>query len=361
MESYPFEYSALYSGQKVSKSSKLLPLSPFMNDERVLCVGGRLKFANVPRTSKNQMIVSKSHYLARLIIIDIHQRNLHTGREQTLCLIRNVYWIPSCRGLIRTVLKECLYCKRYTVKAKPTYMADLPKDRMLAGQKPFTSTGIDLFGPMLVKRTKGTRSNAALVKRYGIIFTCMTVRAIHLELTNDLSTDSFIMAPRRFKSRRGHVQVIRSDNGTNFVGAASELKDAFKTFDRSKVNRYCCEQEIDFQWIFNPPFSPWMGGAWESLIKSVKRALKAITLDRVFTDEALYTFLCETECIINQRPLTAISDDVNDFDTLTPNHFLIGEAHSNQSPGEFSSKEINQELFKQLPIFYGIVVERNIS
>ena len=108
---------------------------------------------------------------------------------------------------------------------------------------------------MLVKRAKGTRSNAALVKRYGIIFTCMTVRAIHLELTNDLSTDSFIMALRRFKSRRGHVQVIRSDNGTNFVGAASELKDAFKTFDRSKVNRYCCEQEIDFQWIFNPPFS----------------------------------------------------------------------------------------------------------
>ena len=84
-----------------------------------------------------------------------------------------------------------------------------------------------------------------------------------------------------------------------------------------------------------------MGGAWEYLIKSVKRALKAITLDRVFTDEALYTILCETECIINQRPLTAISDDVNDFDTLTPNHFLIGEAHLNQFSGEFSSKEIN--------------------
>ena len=112
MESYPFEYSALYSGQKVSKSSKLLPLSPFMNDERVLCVGSRLKFANVPRTSKNQTIVSKSHYLARLIIIGIHQRNLHTGRKHALCLICNVYWIPSCCGLIRTVLKECLYCKR---------------------------------------------------------------------------------------------------------------------------------------------------------------------------------------------------------------------------------------------------------
>ena len=76
------------------------------------------------------MIVSKSHYLARMIITDIYQRNLPTGREQTLCLIRNCYWILSCRDLIRTVLRECLYCKRYTVKAKTTYMADLPKDRM---------------------------------------------------------------------------------------------------------------------------------------------------------------------------------------------------------------------------------------
>ena len=145
-----------------------------MNDETVLCVGSRLKFANEPHTSKNQMIISKSHFHAHLLIIDIHQHNLHFGREQTLCLICNVYWVPSCHGLIMTVLK------------------DLPKDRMLAGQKPFTNTGIDLFGPMLVKRTKETRSNAALVKRYGIIFTCMTVRVIHLELTNDLPTDSFI-------------------------------------------------------------------------------------------------------------------------------------------------------------------------
>ena len=147
------------------------------------------------------MIVSRSHYLAHLIITDIHQRNSHTGREQTLCLICSFYWIPSCRGLIRTVLRECLYCKRYTVKAKITCMADLPKDRILAGKKPFTSTGIDLFGPMLVKRTKGSRSNAALVKRNGIIFTCITARAVHLELTNNLSINSFIMALGRFKSR----------------------------------------------------------------------------------------------------------------------------------------------------------------
>ena len=151
---------------------------------------------NIPRTSKNQIIVSKSHYLARLIIPDIQLHNLHSGRQQTLCLIRNFYWLPLCRGLLRTILRESEYCKRHTVKARTTFMENLPKNRMLAGQKPFISTGIDLFGPIFAKRTKGTRLNAALVKRYGITFTCMTVQAVHLELINDLSTDSFIMALR---------------------------------------------------------------------------------------------------------------------------------------------------------------------
>ena len=114
----------------------------------------------------------------------------------------------------------------------------------------FFSNGIDLFGLFR------TRSNTALVKRYGIIFRCMTVRAVHLELTNDLSTDLFIMALCRFKSRRGHVQVTGSDNGANFVGAASKLKDAFKAIDRPEVSHYFCEQEINFQWILNPPFRP---------------------------------------------------------------------------------------------------------
>ena len=114
----------------------------------------------------------------------------------------------------------------------------------------FFSNGIDLFGLFR------TRSNTALVKRYGIIFRCMTVRAVHLELTNDLSTDLFIMALCRFKSRRGHVQVTGSDNGANFIGAASELKDAFKAIDRPEVNHYFSEQEINFQWIFNPRFRP---------------------------------------------------------------------------------------------------------
>ena len=106
----------------------------------------------------------------------------------------------------------------------------------------------------------------------------MTVRGIHLELASDLSTDAFIMALHQFHSRRGHGKIIRSDNGTNFFGAVTELKEVIKRIDHSKVVKYCSERQINFQWIFKPPSSPWMGeegggGAWESLIKTVKRSI----------------------------------------------------------------------------------------
>ena len=143
MESYPTEYKALSFNQQITKNRKLLLFAPYTNAKRILCVDGRINAANLPKESKNQMILSKSYHLSSLIIMDTHQHSFHIGREQTLCLLRNTYWIPSCRGLIRKILNECLYCKRERIRAKITYMSDLPKDRMLINEKPFTSTGID--------------------------------------------------------------------------------------------------------------------------------------------------------------------------------------------------------------------------
>ena len=107
-------------------------------------------------------------------------------------------------------------------------MSDLPKDRMLINEKPFTSTGIDFFGPILVKASRGTRSNLAKAKRYEVVFTCLTVRAIHLELASDLSIDAFMMALCRFYSHQGDVKIIRSDNGTNFSGQLQKGKKSLK-------------------------------------------------------------------------------------------------------------------------------------
>ena len=110
-------------------------------------------------------------------------------------------------------------------------MVDLPRER-LSQESPFTNCGIDMFGPILVK--EGRKE----MKRYGCLFTCLSSRAIHIESTNSLSTDALIQARRRFVSRKGNIRVIRTNNGTNFVGASPELNKAFSEMNHKKTNEF---------------------------------------------------------------------------------------------------------------------------
>ena len=130
-------------------------------------------------------------------------------------------------------------------------MGNLPSDRLKMGNKPFSNVGVDYFGPIIVKLSKQTRSNSAKAKRWGVIFTCLNTRAVHLELAGDLSTDSFMLSLRRFISRRGEVRIIRSDNGTNFVVAEKELKSCITNLDQKEINNLLTQRHIE--WIFNPP------------------------------------------------------------------------------------------------------------
>ena len=130
-------------------------------------------------------------------------------------------------------------------------------------------------------------------------------------------------------ARKGHVKIITSDNGSNFIGGEYELRALVKDLDNKRITQHLNSKNIT--WKFNPPLSPWMGGSWESLIKSVKRALRAISTDRIFTDETLQTYLCEVESILNKLPLTPISNDVHDFEAITPNHLLIGYQNDENS------------------------------
>lgn len=133
-------------------------------------------------------------------------------------------------------------------------MADLPQDRLLPDKPPFTNTGVDYFGPFEVRRGR------AKVKRYGVLFTCLTVRAVHIEVAHSLLFDSCINAIRRFQARRGQVSILRSDSGTNFVGAERELREALEELDQSRINEVMMRKNV--QWIFNPAASH-HGGIWE--------------------------------------------------------------------------------------------------
>lgn len=207
-------------------------------------------------------------------------------------------------------------------------MADLPPER-LSEEPPFTHTGVDLFGPFLVKNAR------KVVKRYGVLFTCMSCRAIHLEIVNSLETDSLINAIRRFIARRGQVKSIFCDNGTNLVGAERELSKALKECNE-RIRNMLLDHQIE--WHFNTPYASHKGGAWERMIRSVRAVLTNLLNEfgSHIDDESLSTVMCEAEAIVNSRPLTAASNNPDDLIPLSPSQLLtLRSVNAVPPPGDF--------------------------
>lgn len=246
--------------------------------------------------------------------------------------LRRRHWVCSANSAARRILSKCVVCRRYRARVVEQKMSDLPPERLQVDLPPFTNTGVDYFGPVEVRRGR------SLLKRYGVIFTCLTSRAIHLEVANSLDTSSCINAVRRFICRRGQVKCLRSDNGTNFVGAKRELKEAFVAVSHENIQKALREQEI--QWSFNPPGASHYGGIWERLIRSIRQVLYSVLKLQTLDDEGLHTVLCEVEAILNSRPLTTATNDPQDLQPLTPNDLLLLKAKPILPPGIFDQGDL---------------------
>lgn len=153
-----------------------------------------------------------------------------------------------------------------------------------------------------------------------MVFTCLASRAVHLEVATSLDTDACINELRRFICRRGEVTHIQSDNGTNFRGAERELGEALSSLPQTSLN--LCLIQRGVKWNFNPPAGSHFGGFWERVIRMVRRILSAV-LRQQKLDDGLSTVMCEAEAILNDRPITKLSDNPNDLEPLTPNHILL--------------------------------------
>lgn len=224
-------------------------------------------------------------------------------------------------------------------------MADLPEDR-LAQEPPFTSVGLYVFGPWTIL-TRRTRGGSAESKRWAVIFMCMSTRAVHIELIESMTTSSFINALRRFFSIRGPAKLLRSNRGTNFVGACKELKI---DTDDSSLQNYLKEKGCT--WLFNPPYSSHMGGSWERLIGMSRRVLDAMLLRTGLgrlTHEVLSTLMAEVMAIMNARPLLPISTDPENPTVLTPAMILTQKMNAWAAPsGNFDTSHLHEKRWKQV-------------
>lgn len=190
--------------------------------------------------------------------------------------------------------------------------------------KPFTHTGIDYAGPIQIRVSKG-RGNKSY-KGYIAVFVCLATKAIHIEAVSDMTAEAFLAAFKRFTSRRGCCRHIYSDNGTTFVGANKILDKEFQQATTPSNKTIIHLTNIGTQWHFIPPGAPHFGGIWEAGVKSIKYHLKRIIKDHTLTFEEITTVLYQIESCLNSRPLYPLNHDQNNYEVITPAHFLIGQA-----------------------------------
>ncbi|CAL8136776.1 unnamed protein product [Orchesella dallaii] len=315
------EISVLKLGQVVSATSPLRSLYPFIDQQGIMRVGGRLNKADLPEGRKHQIILPRNSNFITILINHVHHEHLHSGFQLTWSVILSQYWIVRGRDTVRHIVRKCVVCRRYRAKAAKQLMAPLPSPRVNPS-RPFLNTGVDYAGPFNLRNMKG-RGNTTY-KCYMSLFICMATKAIHLEAVSDLTTASFIAAFRRFVSRRGLCANLYSDCGTNFIGANKELK---RLCNSQHHNTQVTEEltKVGSQWHFNSPSSPHHGGLWEAGVKSAKYHLKRVIGDANFNFEQFQTVLCQVEAVLNSRPLCPVSADPTDLNVLTPGHFLIGK------------------------------------
>lgn len=215
-QAYKEELRLLSNGHQLPRHNKLYHLDVFLDTEGVLKVGGRLGRSSFPSPFKHPKVIPQAHHITRLIITHYHERVKHQGKGFTINEIRsNGYWICGLSRAVSTYIQHCVTCRRLRRPVEGQRMSDLPVERT-EPLPPFTYCGMDCFGPFWTKQGR------KLQKRYGLLFSCFCSRAIHIEMLEDMSTDTFINRLRCFSALRGAVRQIKCDQGTNFMGAKNE-------------------------------------------------------------------------------------------------------------------------------------------
>ena len=299
---------------KEQNNYKVLPKDlQIVEYNKLLKCKGRLGNSDLCFDARQPIIIPRQHHLTKLIVEDCHRRVHHSGLRSTLAEVRSKFWVPRGRQTVKSILRDCIVCKRVQGKAFETPpVADLPDFRVNEAPA-FANVGVDFAGPLYVKERKGV-----MKKVYIVIFACCVTRAVHLELVPDMTVQVFLNCLRRFAARRGTPSLIVSDNAKTFKAAKILLKNLYKD---QGFRGYIAQQGIT--WRFNLSKAPWWGSSYERMIGTMKRCLRKVLSNARMTFEELQTILVEVEGTLNSRPLTYEYDEVGS-EVLTPAHLICG-------------------------------------
>ena len=313
-------------------------LKAFMHSDHLVRIGGRIhNSADMSFNAKHPVILPYNHPVTSLVIRFYHAESAHQGPKHVISDMLAKYWVTRAKATVRRLIQACPRCIRETARPLTQLMAPLPTERVSISF-PFEHCGVDYFGPFYI--VQGRRR----VKRWICIFVCCTCRAVHLEFANDMTTDCFLCCFSRFMARRGRPATVFSGNDSNFIGSGNDAIE----IDFTKVKRYASERSI--VWHLHPPKASEHAGHYERLIRSVRRALSSLARDAgEYSDlheDNFHTFVAEAEKVLNDRPLTHFSDNVNDERPLTPNMILLLRQNPASVPFELSQGDSRKHYLR---------------
>ena len=321
------------SGKSLIKGSKLRGLDPFLDDEGVLRLSGRLENSSLPLSEKHQIIIPANNQVIRLLIRQEHIRMGHPGVSMLLGHFRTKFWLFRGRLEIRKVIAGCPRCNRYNGRPFRQATAPLPAFRVEEA-RPFCNTGIDFFGPLITTTCK---------KVYGCLFTCAACRAVHIEVVKDLKTTTFWRVLRRFFARRGVPARIYTDNATTFLRCEEDCR----ILAESLKGHFPMTGELNLIWEHSVPRAPWWGGFYERLVGMTKNLLKKRLHTALVTLDELQTVLTEVEGVLNDRPLCYFPEQDGSYVPISPARLMTG--HSINALPDWSRLSRMSEVSSSFP------------
>ena len=324
---YPTEYNRLSYGHNIQQGSKLTTLAPFLDNKTgVMRCKSRLVEGNVtfeqahpailPRPNVTNLQSINQDFIARFIY-ENHMQTQHAGANWLHTHLRaNGYWIVGGIKQVRKVISRCISCQKAIKQPETQAMGQLPEYRLKENVKPFTFTGVDAAGPIYLTDPVDPTSQK---KGYIIVFTCLTSRAVHLELTLSQKAEDFMACIRLLIARRGEVQEFLSDNYRTHKRMDLELSTLFAACKKENE-----ENGKIFKWRFIPDCAPWFGATYERIIRTIKETMRKVLGSAYLNEYEMRPLLAEIEAMLNDRPLAQMDSSSDSIQPITPSMIMTG-------------------------------------
>jgi Pao retrotransposon peptidase/Family of unknown function (DUF5641) len=316
------EIGILQREGRLKKGHILAKYNPYLDEEGIMRSNSRLEHLDyLPEETRKPIILSGTDRLTKLLVTEAHLKYEHpVSRSLLLSILHKSFIIIGITKLVKSISANCIACQKRKAQPVQQIMAPL-HNRLGMPNRAFAETGLDFAGPFETIQGRGKKRKQHFV----LVLTCLQTRAVHFEATDNQKTDAVVNALSRFASCRGRPKILVSDNQTSFKSANKDLKDFYQYYlaNRQRIEDELNKEEDPVEWIFIPPRAPHFGGAWEIMVKAMKRALSVISKEQPMTEDDFRTFLCKAMDMINQRPLLKHYSQETEY-VLTPNNFLVG-------------------------------------